>query len=103
MTKTEWFTQVLHLAPVILSFSPLAPIAPAIAAGIIAAEKIKGASGAEKLAHVQEIAHAAAEATNAAAGREVVSVIGIDQAAANAISTVVSVVNVVHQAKAPAA
>lgn len=97
MTKTDWLKRALEMAPLILSLSPLAPIAPAVAAGIVAAEKMKGATGAEKLAHVQELAHAAAEGANAAAGREVVSVVGIDQAAANAISTVVSVVNLAHR------
>lgn len=97
MTKSEWFKGVLHMAPLILSLSPLAPIAPAVAAGIVAAEQMKGATGAQKLAHVQELAHAAAEGANAAAGREVVSVVGIDDAAAHAISTVVAVVNLAHR------
>lgn len=95
-TLGSFFQKLGHLAPIILAFTPLAPIAPAVAAAIAEAEAIKGASGADKLAHVKQIARDAALAVNAAKGRQVVSVTGLDAAVDSAVATVVSVVNAVH-------
>lgn len=93
----KWLEVLKSVAPMVLAFTPLAPIVPAIVVGIAEAEKIPGASGAEKLAHVQKIARQAAEAANAQAGHEVINPDEMDQASAAAISTAVTIVNMTHK------
>ena len=93
----HFFQRVGKIAPAILVFTPLAPIAGPITAAIQEAEAIHGAStGAEKLAHVVAVAKEAAKVANAAAGHTVVNEVGIEAAAAHAIGAVVSAANAVH-------
>jgi len=91
---------VQQLAPMVLAFTPLAPIAPFVSAGIQEAEQIQGASGADKLAHAINIARQGIAATNAQAGRTVIDPNLADSAIAAGINTTVSVVNIVHEAHA---
>ncbi len=95
-----WLQMVASLGPQILMFTPLARIAPAVAAGIQEAQQMAGADGPTKLAHVTNIAVQAAQAVNAKAGHVEVDPETVRVAAGQAISTVVTVVNMVHAAHA---
>ncbi len=90
----RFFHNVGKFAPLILAVTPLAPIAAPVAAAIAEAEAIHGdGTGTEKLAHVVGVAKEAAEVANAAAGHVVVDPAAIEGAASQAVSTVISVVN----------
>lgn len=96
MALPKWLQMVQSLAPMILAFTPLAPIAPFVSAGIQEAEQIQGASGADKLAHAVQIARDGIAATNAQAGKVVIDPQLSDAAIVSGINTTVSVVNLVH-------
>lgn len=95
---SSWLQLVLQLVPVILALTPLAKIAPSVISGIMEAEQMPGATGAQKLAHVQTIAVDAAQAVNLGVGRVVLDPVAVQDASATAISTAVAVVNLVHGA-----
>src|SRR5260370_3811416 len=86
------------LAPIIIStINPkLAPLASAIGSGIVEAESIPGASGADKLKHVLNITDQAAAGVNNAIGKQVVDPIGLHEAATEAIDTTVAILNLAH-------
>lgn len=88
----HWLKIVAKIAPQILALTPLAPIAPAVAAAIAEAEQMPGKSGAEKLAHVVNVAGESADAL-AAAGVQI-DPAAVRAAAAGVISTVVDVTNI---------
>lgn len=92
----HFFQHVAKVAPAILLLTPLAPIAGIVVAGIQEAEAIKGASSAEKLAHVQAIAVDAAHAANAQAGHQVIDPVAVETEAATVISAVVQAANLAH-------
>ena len=95
----SFFKSVGKIAPAILQFTPLAPIAADVAAAIQEAEAISGpGTGAEKLAHVIAVATDAAKIANDAAGKQVVDPAVIASTAAQVISAIISVVNVVKPA-----
>jgi hypothetical protein len=100
MALPKWLQMVQQFAPMVLAFTPLAPIAPFVSAGIQEAEQIQGASGADKLAHAINIARQGIAATNAQAGRTVIDPNMADTAIAAGINTTVSVVNLVQAAHA---
>jgi hypothetical protein len=97
--KIDWKTLVKTIVPLILPFiNPrLAPLGPVIANGIQEAESIPGASGADKLQHVTNIAVQAAQGINVVAGKDLVDPVHVQQTAADAISTVVDITNLVHK------
>lgn len=104
MSKWATFLKIARtIGPVALQFTPLAPIAGAVTVAIGEAEQIEGASGADKLAHVTNIAIEAANAANAQAGHVVIDPLAVQQEAAKAISTAVGAIKIVHDAHAPAA
>lgn len=72
----------------------LAPIANEITDGIEEAELINGASGADKLKHVQNIANNAADAINNAHGSEVINKAQLNIAVTDGVNTVIDVLNV---------
>lgn len=99
MSKWSLFAQIAKaLVPqVITVLNPkLAPLANTIADGIATAQEIPGLSGADKLAHVQSLAHETAIGINQAAGHEVVPVQGLDDATAHVINASVQVVKDLH-------
>lgn len=100
MATLDWKALIKLTAPIILASTPLAPIAPFVALGIQSAEKIKGASGPEKLEHAVEISRAAIAATNAQAGRVVVDPALADATIQSGINTVIGVANIVHRSGA---
>lgn len=90
----SFFKKLGKFAPLILAATPLAPIAPMVVAAIAEAEAIKGAgTGAEKAAHVKAIVIEVANAINAQKGTVVVDPAEVEAVADNAISTIISVVN----------
>lgn len=93
----NFFKQVGRIAPVILAFTPLAPIAEPVAAAIQEAEAIHGAAtGPEKLAHVVAVAVDAAQVANTAAGKVVVDPAAIQDSAQHAIAAVISATKAVN-------
>jgi len=92
----KWLRLVEQFAPLILAATPLAPIVPFVIVGISTAEKIKGATGAEKLALATQIVNAGVAATNAQAGTEKINPTLVNQAVTYGINAVVSSVNLVH-------
>lgn len=105
MSKWGTFLSIARImAPLALSFTPLAPIAGPVAAAIGEAEQIEGASNAQKLEHVTTIAVQAAHAANDQAGRLVLDPALVQAAAATTISAVVDSINLVRDVHAaPAA
>jgi hypothetical protein len=99
MALPQWLRILQTVGLAALAASPLAPIAIPVAAAMAEAEAIKGASGQEKLAHVLTIATKAAEVAQAQGVKIDPAV--VNAAGAQAISTAVAVVNIVHNAKAP--
>lgn len=96
----RWLDLLKTLGPIIIATTVPngALIAPAIVRGIEEAEKIKGASGAEKLAHVVEIAKASAAVAQASGVN--IDPVEVETAAHEAISATVDVVNIVNKVKA---
>ena len=92
-----------RLGPAVLSVVPggdkIAPIVPKILAGIKEAQAIKGASGAEKKAHVLAIVKAGADVANAT-GKVKISGDELQAIAGKGIDTVVEAVHVIEGAKA---
>lgn len=98
MAIPRWLQILADVGPKVLQFTPLAPIAPYVSAGIAAAQAIPGASNADKLAHVTEIARDSIAATNAQAGHIVVSPALSDAVIHDSISAVVQAINATHGA-----
>lgn len=96
--------QFAHLAetfaPLILASTPLAPIAPFVAAGIQTAESFQGATSADKLNKAVTLVQQGIAATNAQAGHVEIDP-QITQAAITAgVGAVVNAINLVHSFKA---
>jgi hypothetical protein len=100
MSKAKWLSMVATIAPMILMYTPLAPLAQYVGPGIQEAELIPGASGTDKLSHVISIVRNGIAATNAQAGRVVIDPQLSDTVIASGVGTVVSVVNLVHASHA---
>lgn len=104
MSKWSTFLKIASTVGVqALQFTPLAPIAMPVALAIAEAQKIEGASGADKLAHVTAIAISAAQALNVEAGHQVIDPGVVVTTAQSAISTAVGAIKIVHDARTPAA
>lgn len=95
--SNKWLDLVKLLAPIIIgTVKPeLVPISAKITAAIDSAEQIKGASGADKLKHVQEIADAAADSLNAVKGHVVLDKTKLDETVSEAVNAVVAATNIV--------
>lgn len=99
MSKWGTFLKIARtVGPVVLQFTPLAPIAGAVTIAIGEAQQIEGASGSEKLAHVTAIAMQAAQAANDQAGHQVIDPAVVAATAQSAISTTVGAIKIVHDA-----
>lgn len=82
----------------VLLFTPLAPIAAIVAAGIAEAQKIPGATGQEKLQHVAVIIQEGVLATNTQAGRQVLDPQLVSDTYVSAVNTAVAAIKLVHGA-----
>lgn len=98
--KIDWKSLVKIVATTVVpvAFPKLTPAIPYIITGIEEAEKIKGATGPQKLQAAVEIATAGAHATNKIAGKDIVDVDALNQTIASGISAVVTGANVFHKA-----
>jgi hypothetical protein len=105
MSKLDKLNLILSIvqkvAPSVLLAVPhgdrIAPLIPVITGGIVAAEQIPGASGADKKAFVQEITRAAATTLNAT-GKLHLDPVEAATVAGVGIDAVIGSVNLVHAA-----
>lgn len=74
----------------------LAPLGTTIADGIAEAQTMPGLSNADKLKHVQSLAHSAAIGINQATGKNTVPVEGLDAATEHVINSAVEIVKLGH-------
>jgi len=97
-----WLELVKKFAPTIIELAVPggAVLGPVIEQGIIEAEGLTGANGAAKKAHVLALVALSVIAVNAAKGAVVLDPVAVNAAAASAIDTTISVVNLVHAAHA---
>jgi hypothetical protein len=72
-------------------------IAPLVVHGIEEAEKMKGATGSEKLERAKTLVGIGISGMNTAAGKELVNPVEVNTAINSGISTVVDVVNLVSK------
>jgi hypothetical protein len=87
----HFFKQVGHIAPVILAFTPLAPIAAPVAAAIQEAEAIHGAgTGAGEARACRRRGRGRRKVANTAAGKVVLDPALIQDSAQHAIAAVIS-------------
>lgn len=93
MNFKNWLKAVEQIAPIALSATPLAAIAPYVSVGIQAAEQIPGADGPTKLAIAKSIVHIGVAATNAKIGHEALDPTAVDKLVTDGINTVVGAVN----------
>lgn len=98
----KWLDALTQIGPVVLAFTPLAPISGAVVAGIQLAEALKGASGDQKKAIVQQIAVTAAQGANAQAGKTVLDPALVQATSGAVIDAVVTSVNLVKHTPPPA-
>jgi hypothetical protein len=98
----KWLQILEQYGPNVLLFTPAAPLAPFVLAGIHVAHQIPGATGPQKKALATQIATLSAQAADVAAGRPVVDPAAVADATSSAIDAVVKTVNIIHDAKAPA-
>jgi len=94
----HWLQILAQLGPIVLAATPLSALTPAVIAGIAAAEQLPGATGPGKKALVQQIVSAAAEGTNAQAGRTIIDPKLAVDSAGHVIDTIVNITNIVQQA-----
>lgn len=98
MNVPKWLQIVQTFAPMVLAFTPAAPLAPFVAAGIQAAEQLPGADGPTKLAIATQIARTGIAATNAQAGKTLIDPALSDAVIQQAIGTTIAVTNLIHAA-----
>lgn len=98
MTLPKWFSILEQLGPIALAFTPLAPIAPLVIAGIRTAEAIPGATGDQKKQLVQQIVAIGAQGANAQAGKSVIDPQAAADSTGSIIDAIVGVTNIVHNA-----
>jgi hypothetical protein len=96
MGTPRWLQLVEEVGPSILLFTPLAPITPAIVAGIKLVNDLPGVKGPEKKLLVQQIAAVAAAGANAQAGHQVIDPASVATVSGQAIDTIIGVVGIVH-------
>lgn len=90
------FTKLVVPALVTAINPRLAPLGTTIADGIAEAQEMPGLSNADKLKHVQSLAHSAAVGINQATGKNTVPIEGLDVATEHVINTAVEIVKVGH-------
>lgn len=102
LNLNKWLSVVAQLAPIVLLAVPggaaLAPLVPVITHAITEAEQIKGASGADKKAHVLSTVQDAVAVANAS-GKVKLDPAAVQQVASQGVDAVIGAVNVVQGAK----
>jgi hypothetical protein len=99
MAKPKWLSILEEVGPMVLQFTPLAPIASAVTAGIRLAEALPGTTGQQKQQTVMQIVATAVAGANAQAGKQIMDPAEAVNAASAAIDTIVHVTNVVAGVK----
>lgn len=101
----KWLETIGSIAPLVMQFIPgCAPLAPYVSFGVQQAEKIPGASGAQKRDIAIAIAKAGVGATNALKGSTLIDPAISDETIGATVDAVVGITNIVHKAQAqPAA
>ena len=95
----DWLSIVKMVVPFVLTAAGVPPIIiPLVTGGIAEAQGIKGATGAQKKAHVLNLVSAGVTGMNAAAGKVIVDPTLAVTTTSSGIDTAVGVVNIVHQA-----
>ncbi len=96
----KWLEILKQLGPMVVAtvVPGGAILAPIIVGAIAEAETIKGATGAQKKAAALNLVKAGAAGANAVAGKQVIDPAKAVAAAESGIDTVVSVVNIAHDA-----
>lgn len=98
----KWLTIVSQIAPIVLLAVPggaaIAPLVPVITHAITEAEQIKGASGADKKAHVLNTVQDAVTTINAT-GKAKLDPAEVQAVAGQGIDAVIATVHVVEGAK----
>ena len=97
MSLPKWLQILEQVGPSILLVTPLAPIAPAVVAGIKLAQSIPGATGEQKKAIVQQIVAVAAQGANTQAGTTILDPTMAQDVASKVIDTVVGITGIIHQ------
>lgn len=97
MSPPNWLRLVGQIAPLILLSTPLAPIAPWVSIGIQVAERIPGATGAQKLEIAKVIARVGVSAANAQAGKVIIDPVAADTMVTDGINAVVAATNIRHK------
>ncbi len=95
---SHWLQLLAQLGPIVLAATPLSALAPAVVAGIAAAEGLPGATGPQKKEIVKQIVSAAAQGANAQVGRTIIDPALAVDSASHVIDTIVNITNIVHQA-----
>ena len=101
----KWLDLVKNLAPLILASVPGVPavIVPAVIHGILTAEQIPNATGAQKKAYVLDLVQTGLETTNSAAGKQVIETASTVAAVSSGIDATVNAINAVHSVTNPPA
>lgn len=86
-----WLKIVETFAPMVLAFTPAAPLAPFVAHGIQVAEGMRGADNGTKLATAIDLVNNGVAGANAQAGHQIIDPQIAQSLAGTAISTVVQV------------
>lgn len=94
----HWWQILESVGPLVLQFTPLAPIAPLVVAGIKAANALPGVSGAQKKQIVQGIVQLGAQATDVATGKPLLDPAVVGDLSGSIIDSVVGITNAVHAA-----
>lgn len=92
-----WLHLIEAVAPLVLSATPLAPLAPYVSLGIQTAEQIPGATNAQKLEIAKAIAKVGVAATNAQAGHPIINVEAADTLVTAGITAVIAATNLKQQ------
>ena len=100
MDLGKWLKLVEQIAPLALAATPLAPIAPFVAAGVRVAEQVPGADGPTKQAIAKQIVDIGVAATNAQAGHTEIDPDVVHNLVSDGINTVVGAVNLKHASEA---
>lgn len=93
----KWLRAITQLAPIILPLAGVPPqLVPLVLHGMVVAEHLPGATGAEKKMYVMDLIQTGAATTNAAVGHTLIDPDQVTEAVSAGIDATVKTVNLVH-------
>ena len=97
--KFDWLGLVKVIAPIVIAQTvPHGDlVAPLVVHGIESAEGLKGAPGADKLAHARDLVNTGIAGINAAAGSQKIDPAAVSAAVESGISTTVDIAKLIHK------